>query len=208
MAYGVGRWAGAVLVALLAMTAGCTDEPIEPADLDSGGGRPGTSPSARPAAPTAAPTGSTGTAAGIDVCARVPADAVRVILGTGKVDQIVEPSPTTTVEPPNGAPPMPTTYRCAYRVGTSRVQLSVLPDSGAGTPQAAVDTVLGQPNTAVPAVGDAAAIDRSGRLGNGFAFLAAAERTNERVGAVLVRAPATTPDDKLVALAKQLLAVL
>jgi hypothetical protein len=139
----------------------------------------------------------------------VPAEVVRSVVGAATVAVVPEPSPSATSGP--------VAYRCTYQwtvgaAGTGatpvRLLLSVLPDSGADSPQAAVDTVLGAPNTPVAGVGEAAGVDRSGRLGNGFAFLAAAKRTGTTTAAILIRAPATTTDDKLATLANRLLATL
>lgn len=202
----VSRGLVAVAAALL-VVAGCSSDPIAPSDLEpdseaSSQGGP-VAPAPESSAPTSASSGEP-----IDVCALVPVDVVRALIGAASVEQV--PSPTATPAP--GGPTMPTAYRCTYKWGedpvATRLLLSVLPSSGADTPQAAVDTMLGAPSTAVADVGEAAGVDRSGRLGNGYAFLAAAKQTVSGVGAVLVRAPTATTDDKLATLAKHLLAAL
>lgn len=197
------------LVAAGLLAAGCQSDPIAPSDLapDTGASSEGgpVAPAPSSDAPTTAPKGEA-----IDVCSLVPVDVVRALIGAAKVDQVPEASPTAT--PAAGGPTMPTAYRCTYKWGedpvATRLLLSVLPDSGADTPQAAVDTMLGTPTTAVQDVGEAAGVDRSGRLGNGYAFLAAAKQTSSGVGSVLVRAPTATTNDKLATLAKHLLAAL
>jgi hypothetical protein len=202
---------GRGLVAALAvglLVAGCQSDPIAPPEVTpdvSGSGRQGSGAGApsTSSGSTPAPAGQ-----GIDVCALVPPDVVRSLLGVDQVAEVPDAAPTPTTSPPPGAPALPAAYRCTYEWTAGRLVLSVLPDSGADTAQGAVDTVLGTPSTALPGVGDAAAVDRSGRLGNGFAFLAAAKQSDTKVGAVLVRAPTQTPDDKLATLAQQLLAAL
>ncbi|MBM7785991.1 hypothetical protein [Tenggerimyces flavus] len=203
---------GLVALALAGVVvAGCSADPIAPPELEpdsestvSGGVAPGATASSEP------PTGSAAPGEAIDVCALVPTDVVRALIGAASVEQVPEASPSATPAP--GGPTMPTAYRCTYKWGedpvATRLLLSVLPSSGADTPQAAVDNLLGTPSTAVRDVGEAAGVDRSGRLGNGYAFLAAAKQTTSGVGAVLVRAPTATTDDKLATLAKHLLAAL